>query len=232
MTGLSNVSYTLHSINLYINYSCSSAGGVKLYIDGALLASFNGNPCTDSATSLNKVAFGAFASTEYGNTQGCGSGQGASVGACWSEMIAANQDTRAMSLWTLPPQAAGNTQSWTPNTVGNINPTSINDSNFIQTASSSELSEWTTPTSAPAGSWIVDALVQEARVLGGNTGPQHFEWLVRTKDGTDNVASSTATNPGSFADFFHIWSLNPKTGLSWLLSDIATGFNTGIESLP
>jgi hypothetical protein len=33
-------------------------------------------------------------------------------------------------------------------------------------------------------------------------------------------------------DRFYIWTLNPYTNLAWLLSDIASGFNTGVKSLP
>jgi hypothetical protein len=217
------------AFDLYINYTCSSAGGVQLYIGGTLGINYSGNPCTDSATSLDQVDF-ASVNNETGTSAGnCGGGNG---GTCWSEIIIADGNTLGDVLQTLAPQAAGNTQSWTPNTVGDINPTSINNSNFIATGSSNSLSQWTIPTLA-TGQFNVLAVVQEAEISVGTTGPQHFEWLLRTKDGTNNVTGSLGpTTVGAFQTFSNqIWATNPTTGVGWVPSDIATGFNLGIESL-
>jgi hypothetical protein len=218
---------TLHVMDLHVSYTCSSAGGVTLYEDGVQVINYSGNPCTDSATSLNQVALGVLGATNGSNTS-CGNGGDAT---CWSEIIVADGDTRGMALWTLAPQASGNTQSWTPNTVGDINPTSINDSNFIATTTTGALSEWTTPTSPPSGAWNVLAVAQDARVSAGYTGPQHFEWLARTKDGSDHVTGSVAPLDGSFSNYNGVWATNPYTSSAWSITDIAAGFNLGIESL-
>jgi hypothetical protein len=196
-----------------------------MYLAGTQVINFSGNPCTDAATQLNQVEF-ASANGGAGGTVSNGGGTG------WSEIIIADQDTRGMGLWTLNPTAAGNTQSWTPNTVANVNKATINDTTNVSTGSNNALSEWTTPTSPPAGTWNVLAVVQEARVLRGTTGPQNFEWLLRTTDGTDHVTGSV--NPStSFGNFSNqIWATNPFTTSAWAITDIAAGFNLGIESLP
>lgn len=203
----------LHAIDLKINYV--SSGEVTLWIDGTQVGTFSGDPRTDAATTLNKVDF---SSLQTGNV--------------WhSEIIIADEDTRGMGLWTLAPQAAGNTQSWTPNTVGNISDTTINDATLISSSSNNDLSEWTTPTSAPSGSWAVKAIVQEARVRVGTTGPQHFDWLIRTAsaDYTAGVSNAPTTTFSNFNN--QIWTTNPNTATAWAITDIASGFNLGIKSL-
>ncbi len=136
-----------------------------------------------------------------------------------------------MALWTLAPQAAGNTQSWLPNTVGNINEIVLSDATLISTGNNNDVSLWTTPTSAPSGSWGVKAIVQEARVQVGITGPQHFDWMVRTAstDYTAGVSNAPSTGFTNFSNYK--WVTNPNTSASWSITDIASGFNLGIKSL-
>lgn len=205
------------SLDLQINYV--AAGSVNLYLGGALAATFSGDPRTDAATQLDQIDLATVCNGLNGNA--------------WSEVVVADTDTRSVCLWTLAPAAAGNTQSWTPNTVGNINKTAINDASFISTSSNNALSEWTTGAapSAPAGTYNVLAVVQEARVETSVSGPQHFDWLVRTGN-TDNLAGNRKAPPLSFATFGNqIWQTNPQTGVAWTMADLtATGFNLGIES--
>jgi hypothetical protein len=187
--------------------------------------------CTDAATQLNQVDFASF-NNGTNNNGGCNSGSGYGA-TCWSEIIIADSDTRGMGLWTLAPQAAGNTQSWTPNTVSDVNPVTINDTNFVSTGSNNALSEWTTPTSPPSGTWNVLAIVQEARVLASTSGPSTAEWLMRTKDGSDHTTGSFTPPVASFANFNNqIWATNPHTSAAFVIGDITTGFNLGIESTP
>jgi hypothetical protein len=135
-----------------------------------------------------------------------------------------------MALLTMGPVAAGNTQSWTPNTVGNINKVGANDSTFISTTAASALSQWTQPTALPSGAWTVAAIVQNARVENSVTGPQHFDWLART-GGADYLAGVPQAPTLAFSSFQHLWQTNPNTGLPWQPAEIiAAGFNLGIES--
>jgi hypothetical protein len=200
-------------VDVKIIYSVS--GSVTVWIDSTQVVTYSGDVTTNSATTLDQV--------EFVNTN-------AGLNGYWSEVIVADADTRAMSLWTLAPQAAGNTQSWTPNTLGNINETTINDATLISTSSNNSISEWTTPTSAPSGTWAVEAIVQEARVQVGLTGPQHFDWITRT-GGSDFTAGVSVAPTTSFSNFKNIWATNPNTTAAWAIGDIASGFNLGIKSL-
>ncbi len=204
---------SVHALDLKINYVAS--GEVSLWIDGSQVGTFSGDPRTDAATTLNQVDF---SSLQTGNV--------------WhSEIIVGDEDTRGMALWTIAPVAAGNTQSWTPNTVGNINDQTINDATLVSTTNNNDLSQWTTPVSAPSGSWGVKAIVQEARVRVGTTGPQHFDWSLRTAS-TDYTAGTSNAPSTSFGNFNNQrWATNPNTSGSWSITDIASGFNLGIKSL-
>lgn len=202
--------------DLFINYAVS--GQCALYHHGVVIADTGPsvNVTTDGATTLAQAFFGFV-------YDGFGTGS-----AGWSECAVRTTSTLGMAIQTLPPVAAGSTQSWLPNTVGNVNPTAINDTNLVAAVGVNALSEWTVATALPTGNWTIAAVVQEARVSVGLTGPQHFEWLVRTVDGSDNVTGSVAPT-NSFANYNgQIWPLNPHTGVAWLAGDL---INAGIESL-
>jgi hypothetical protein len=207
-----------HQVDLSIRYAAAgSGGGIDLYLDTVHVGNFAGDPRTDGTTGLNQLVLGSPSGTY-------------TVASGWSEVIVADQDTRAMSVWTMPPQAAGSTQAWTPNTVGNINPVEINDANFISTPTAGALSEWSVPNSAPTSVAAVLAVVQEARLQVGLVGPQHCDFVART-GGSDHLAGAPAAPGLIFANYFHQWPTNPATGAAWLLTDLtAAGFNLGVEA--
>ena len=201
----------LCSIDLFVNYGIS--GQVTCYYNGISVADTGAsvNVTTDGATALAEVYYGGL----YGTSM------------YWSECIIANGSTLGMAVQTLPPLAAGNTQSWT-GTVADIDETTINDANFINTTATGALSEWTVGTSLPPGNWAILAVVQEARVSVGAIGPQHFEWVVRTSDGSDHVQGTIAPNTSLNYCGPAIWTTNPHTAAAWNAGDLV---NAGIESL-
>lgn len=206
------------AIDFFTNYS--TTGQCTLYVNGVNILDTGPsvNVTTNSVTQLAQVQYLG----TYGGTGGSN----------WSECIIQDTTTLGMAIWTLIPAAAGNTQSWLPNTVGDINKAGINDTTYISTTSVNALSEWTTNYTAPPGNWAVSALVIEARVSVGNTAPQTFEWLVRTKDGSDHTSGSVSPLFGfsNFSSGPTTWAQNPHTSAAWVTTDFATGFNIGIES--
>lgn len=203
------------AVDLFCNYAVS--GQATLYINGISVADTGAgvDVTTNSVTALAQVDFGTVGT------------QGTSPTNWWSECIVQSTSTLGCALQTIPPVASGNTQSWLPNTVGNINAVGINDANFIATTAANALSEWTLSTVLPTGSWTIIAVVQEARVSVGLTGPQHFGWLQRTQDGTDHVNGSIAPTT-AFNSFQNILPLNPHTSATWVAGDL---INSGLESL-
>jgi hypothetical protein len=182
-----------------------------------MVVNFAGDPRTDSATQLNQVEL---------------SNWGTNGQTLYSEIIVADQDTRGMALWTLPATASGNTQSWLPNTVGNINEINNSDGTFVSTTVNNDLSQWSPSGAvAPAGTWNVLGFFQEARAQVGATGPQHMDWSLRTS-GTDYLAGLSIALSTSFNNYSRQWALNPNTSAPWLIADFtAAGFNYGVKAL-
>lgn len=203
------------NFDLFIQYGTS--GLVQLYIGGALAATSGiMDVTTNGATTLNQVEFSG---VNTANTM------------TWSECIVSDSLTINAGTYQLKPAASGNTQNFAPNTVANVSKNSVADSTFVSTANNNDLSQWTTPVAPPAG-FVVQAIVLTARVAAGLTGPQHFDWLLRTKDGTDHLAGTSNAPTTSLANFSgYVWSTNPATMVGWVPSDIAVGFNIGIKAL-
>ena len=200
-----------------------------MWLNNTQVIAFSGNPCTDSATSLNAVEFASVDNT--GGSGGCGTS-----GTCWSEMILANEDTRSMHVATLAPQGSGPTQAWTPNTLANINKATINDASFVATSTANQISQWTAPTTAPTGIWGVKSVIFNARLLVNTTGPQNGEFIahVSGSDYTSLCTNPTLTN--AFANYNCQMDNSPATSTTWGISEV---YNTsanqliyGIESLP
>ncbi|HLZ10233.1 MAG TPA: hypothetical protein VKT80_16710, partial [Chloroflexota bacterium] len=86
-----------------------------------------------------------------------------------SEFIVSDSDTRTMSLLTMAPNAAGDTNNWT-NAFSNINPNLINDSNviFVNTTGQDFQANLT---DMPSGSFAILAVKAAARaeVTAGST---------------------------------------------------------------
>lgn len=207
---------TLSKMDVFINYAV--AGRMTVYINDAIVCDYNGDITTDGITSLSQTDFASFST-------------GVSNIAYWSEVIISTSDTRAMGLRTLIPVAAGNTQAWTPNTVGNINPNVINDSNFISSSSASQISEWTVG-SLPAGNFAVIAVKQSARMLRGSSGPQTFDFVFRPGTGSTDYNACLTSPTTLFADYYCYWTANPATSTAIVPADLGAGTNFGVESQP
>ena len=208
---------TITQLDLRVDYV--SSGVVQLYLGGVQVINWSGDPRTDAATSLAQADFASVNNNSANNAT------------AWSEIICADEDTRGMALWTLTLVASGTTQSWSPNTVANINKAVINDSTSIASSAANQLSEWTTVTTAPTGSWGVKAVVQEARMEVGVTGPQHFDWLLRVA-GADYLAGDSVAPTSSYANYAgKVWSSNPATATDWDIGDLTTGIQVGVKSL-
>lgn len=198
-------------VDIFINWSVT--GSCIVCVGGIPIISFTGDTTSVGASGISTVYW-------YNGT----------VGNCyWSEFLVQSTDTRGKIICTNPPLVNGNTNTWIGN-VGNINKFIINDATFNVTTSANQAEQYTVTDNIPAGSYSVDALVVEARVVVGSTGPQNFEWDTRTADGSDHA--STAGPPTNYFDNYStIIPLNPHTSSAWATSDFGTGFNIGIESL-
>jgi hypothetical protein len=199
----------------------SAGGSFAFYQNNTLLASFSGNTLTDNQTTLTGFLLGSInqsgASTYY------------------SEVIAANGDTRSMRLNTTIASGLGNTNTWTVNGGSsawqNVSQWVTSNNINIAVAASSQLAEFTTSTLV-SGAWAVAAVVTSAYALAGTSGgPQHIAHVIRTA--ATDYSGATLPLLSSLQNSKVVWSSNPSTGNNWQQSDITNpGFNFGVVSEP
>lgn len=139
-----------------------------------------------------------------------------------------------MARFTANTVADGNTVGFSgTNVCSSIwNVLSVNDVNYGYSGSSNVLHECTINSTIPPGAYNVLGLVMGARALVGASGPQHFDFLIRT-NGTDYPSTDFAptTNFSNFSNY--IQAVNPATTSPWAVSDFqAAGFNVGEETKP
>lgn len=220
---------SLQTVDWLIDYSCSAGSVTQVYINSVKVIDYTGSLCTDAATTLNQVGFSGIANGTAGVT--CTT----SMVACWSEMIVANEDTRSMRLATLTLQASGNTQGWTPNTLANVNKLAIADGTFVSDTVGNVLSQWTVPTAAPGGNWIVKSVSAEARLLKGSSGPTQFDWSWRIA-GANYLSGLSNALTTSFLNYRIQQDTSPATATAWTVGEVfnsATNqMNIGLKSLP
>jgi hypothetical protein len=194
----------------------TSTGYMELRLADNLVVSYTGDVTTDSATALAQIAF---------------SNCNISNGIDWSEEWVSSVTLLNATVFSLPPLAPGVNQTWA-GTVSDIDSVAINDTNFISDGTVGDLSGWTVATALPTGAWQIQAFAQEARLSAGNTGPQHFDFYLRSAT-TDSLYGDDLGPPvGSFENFSNaIWSVSPVTTASWTIAEFTAGLNFGLKSL-
>lgn len=202
---------SLRKIDVHVVYGTS--GSVTIYEEGTQVATYSGNVTTESATQLQSCDIGGV------YTSGV---------AYFSEIIVADQDTRAMSVVTLTSSTAGAAQQWT-GTATNVNQNSLtNDVNFIYSGTNDQIQQYK-PGSLPSGSFSVKAVVHSARALIGAAGPQHLAFVTRV--GSTDYDSSNYTPTTTFGPVQHVQSVNPSTSSAWAVADLAsTNLQYGVKS--
>lgn len=206
-------------IRLDIQISYSASGFVRLYYNGTLVADTGTvDVTTDGATSLDGFVLGGLSASP------------SSLPLYWSEIITSTDDTRSMSLLTVSPSAAGNSQGFDTNTVGNINEVTTNDSTLISSATANQIAQYTIATPGAIGNPSVNAVALWTRAQRGGTGPQNLQHSVRTSS-TDSFSATKALN-ATMGQQVTTWEVNPVTGAYWTASEIsAAGFNIGVKSI-
>ncbi|MFT7432965.1 MAG: hypothetical protein ACI9TY_000590 [Alphaproteobacteria bacterium] len=203
---------SLRRYDIHINYA--AAGVFSLYTDGVLVAEYTGDITTDGEATLSQIGFGYLHSHNNYETW-------------YSQIIVADTDTRKMHLATIEPTANGDTMDWS-GLVSDINEISISDSTVITSGVADELALFTIP-ALPAGDYTVQAVVQSVKIAKGATGPQNFEYAVRT--GAANYTATGGTLDIGYGKFQKMWANNPATAASWTTTEIEdAGFNLGIKS--
>jgi hypothetical protein len=209
-SGSSLTTYAINKFDMQVlNYGSSST--VNVFVNGSSTAriTYTGNSVAGTATSLDEVALSGYANDYV------------------SEVIVSDSDTRALSLVTLAPSAAGDTSQWT-GSYSNINPTTINDASVISDANSGDVFQCQM-NSLPSGSFSIVGLKIGVRATKSSSGIGSLSIGVKT--------NSTASNPtavglsSSWAEAETYYSTNPVTSTSWTSTDI-NALQISLQSAP
>jgi len=200
-TGNSISGNTMFKVDMQvINYGASAT--VNVYTKGSSTPAitYTGNVAVGGATSLDQVVlFG------YNN---------------WvrqSEIIVANTDTRGLSLVTLSPNAAGDTNQWT-NTYTNVASVSINDAINVYDNTSGDLFE-AKFNSLPSGSFSIPAVIVATRSAQSGTGGLTSLSVGVKTNGSVSSPAAVSLLP-AFNLVSTLYSTNPVTTSAWTVSDI------------
>lgn len=202
----------LYKIDVQV-ISYGASGTVNVYVDGLLWVTYTGDLTTDGATSLSGLVFGNLAVNATHH---------------WSEMICSDEDTRPMSLVTLPPAADGNTFAWT-NSYTAIDEITTDDTDLSASGTADQLAQTTVTSSGIVGTPAILAVAVNARAMRGATGPQNLQLNVRTAS-TDYFSSNVGLTT-TFAKTSNVWATNPNTAAAWTYTDITGSFNVGVKSI-
>lgn len=207
---------SIQKLDVYVNYAV--AGNIKMYLNGTLVMDYSGDLTTDGATTLSGMAF----SHALGNSA-------STQATYWSEIIAADEDTRALNLVTLAPSANGNAYNWDTGSYANVDEIVVDDTDLITSATSGQLAQFAVNSSGITGTPAIRAVCVTARAQKGGTGPQNAKMNVRT-GGADHL-STTVALPAAMNRIAHVFATNPGTSGPWAYTDLtAAGFNVGIQS--
>ena len=198
-------SLAIHRIDMQvISYGASAT--VNVWWDGVLALTFTGNVAAAGVSNLDQV----WINGDFSHYQTEA-----------SEIIVADEDTRAFGVVTLAPNANGTTQQWT-GALADINEITLSDAtlNFTNTASQDQQYNLI---DLPSGNFIVKEVMVSARA---NTpaGSTATKVSLGVKSGATINAGALQTAAVAFATFYQAIGVNdPATGAAWT--------NAGINAL-
>jgi hypothetical protein len=183
-----------------INYGVTAT--VNVYWDGVNIISYSGDMSIEGMADIDSV----FLCRTHGSDR-------------WvaSEIIVANEDTRAMSLATMAPTGDGTTNQWT-GAFTDINETTNNDATAVYTDTVDQDEQYNV-TDLPAGNFAVRAVKISART-SSTVGATATKIGLGVKNGA-NVNYDTPTAPGTaWALSERLMAQDPTTSAAWAQSDM------------
>jgi hypothetical protein len=187
------------------------AGGVtELYENGFLIASFTGSLSTISSTTLNKFTLGNINENPDYYT-------------CVSEVIVADEDTRALNLVALVPTANGVSHTDWSGSVTDINEVTANTSTVITSGNSVDQVQSYTVSNLPSTNTAIRCVQISASALRGATGPTALQLGANTTDinGTGEGFSANLALSTSFSTLKNIFYDNPAfANTAWTVNAV------------
>jgi hypothetical protein len=179
---------------------------VRIYVDGGAnpVIDYTGDLTWTGATDLDIFVIGPLG--------------GSSLYHRISEGIVADEDTRAMSLFSAAPNAAGDANTLDSGTYAEIDETSINDADLISSATASQAAQFGL-TNMPAGVFTIKDVSLVYRGIRGSSGIQNWKCGVKT-NGSIDVSQTTLMDTAWNSYMRSFGSVNPVTGVAWTQAEI------------
>ena len=198
----------LTKVDMHVtNYSDTVNGTVNIYLNGSANAtlSYTGNLTTGGSTNFDSVAF----MTSEG-TAGIESGR-------FSEFIVSDSDTRAMSLVTLSPNAAGDSNTWV-GAYTDVDEFSNNiaDGVYTGTAGNDFLSNLT---GLPGANFSIKGVKISASTSKSGTGISSISLGIKTNSSASVPVGVTLSEFWSNTETYY-QTTNPITTNPWSVTDI------------
>jgi hypothetical protein len=188
-----------------IDVDYQASGRVRVWLDGfsstvtALILDYSGDVTTDGDTTLTKARFGHW---------------GSSVGltTSWSEVVAADVSTRAMSVVSLAPNGAGDVNAWT-GAYTDVDETPASSADTIASTTAAQVFTCTTTALPSLSNHTVACVKVSVDALREASGPQNISLGVR-QGGTNAFAASQALDTGYGVVSTYLQT-NPVTSTAW-----------------
>lgn len=213
-TAFSTNPATPDKIDVFLNYA--TGGTLTIYINGVQIFSVSEDITTDFATSL--------AMLDLGELQ---NGSNSRPTNAWSEVIVATQDTRNMSLCTLAPNAAGNTQTWTSSTTNVVVNSGTTSSTYAGSANVVFYSKLT-PSSTQQGALASVAMSLNAGVTGTTSMAIYAD--NNGSPGARLASSSTIVNPTSGIRTYALTGVSITANTSYWVAYLSTASYTANQT--
>jgi hypothetical protein len=200
-SGTSLAVSTIYKIDMHIaSYGASAT--VTVYVNGVALITFSGSVSVTGMTNFDSVSLPGGSGFVW-NT---------------SEVIVSDTDTRGLSLATMAPNAAGDTDTWPTGTYASVNPTTINDSNVVNTNSTGADEEFNL-TDPPSGTFAVLAVKLAMRAANAAGAATNVALGLKSGGTIDSPTASTLTTV--FTTYERLLATNPVTGVNFTAAEAA-----------
>ena len=192
--------------DLFVNIT---TGVAKLYVRGSVSAA--------TATGLSLGHMSGITKARLHSDTG---------GRYFSQIVADTTPTIGYRLASVHPNGAGSDSAWT-GTYLNIDETSLDDADFVNSATANQVSTYTLSSVTLTGYSVQDVTVSFRSKCGGS-GPQNIEAVLRSA-GTNYFSSNLAQDVG-YAPYQNTWSTDPATSADWVLASISS-LQAGVKSI-
>ena len=188
-----------------INYGASST--INVYVNAKQVINWTGNSTISGLTAFDSVILGT------------------RPNAYFSEIIVANEDTRRMSLYTMPPNNAGTYSQWI-GSYTDVNEITLDQTHGISTSTVGNVETFSI-TPLP-GNQKISAMTLKGQATCGTTGPQYIEFEVLTNSTLYNANTISLTT--SYKTIEEIFLTNPVTTSPWLYTEVNV-MEAGVKAL-